>query len=305
MNNLTAFLKKIAIGLLVFSLKWLRFLPLPILHMLGALSGCIAYATHSKACDRAKRNLKQSGMIINKTEFRKTLFSNMLETGKGLLETFAIWFKPQRKVLGYVKKVRGWQAVEAALQAKKGLIFLTPHLGCFEITSLYYGTQHPMAVLYRPPRQTWLQPLIDAGRQRGMVSLAPASSQGVKQLLQALKRGEAIGILPDQAPLQGEGEWAEFFGRPAYTMTLASKLAEKTGAQVFMALGERLSYGRGYNIHIHPIAAGGIDTPDLLNAEIERAIQLCPAQYLWSYPRHKIPHGTRHKLEIWQQNNNS
>jgi KDO2-lipid IV(A) lauroyltransferase len=189
-----------------------------------------------------------------------------------------------------VEGVSGWDDVETALKAGKGLIFLTPHLGCFEITSLYYGARQPMAVLYRPPRQRWLLPLILAGRQRGKIALAEANSHGVKQLLQALKRGEAIGILPDQAPFEGEGEWAPFFGRPAYTMTLASKLAQKTNAQVFMAFGERLPHGQGYHIHIRRIAAGGIATPALMNAEIERTIAQCPTQYLWSYDRYKVRH---------------
>ena len=144
-----------------------------------------------------------------------------------------------------------------------------------------------MAVLYRPPRQRWLLPLIEFGRQRGNITLAPANSAGVKQLLQALKRGEAIGMLPDQAPFEGEGEWVPFFGKPAYTMTLASKLAQKTGAQVLMAFGERLPHGGGYHIHITPIGKGGIATPALLNAEIERAIAQKPEQYLWSYDRYK------------------
>lgn len=230
----------------------------------------------------------QSGLISKPAEFKKTLSDNALENGKGLFETFAIWFKPQANVLNWVKGIDGWQHVEAALQSGKGIIFLTPHLGCFEITSFYYGAHYPMTVLYRQPRQQWLLPLIAAGRQRGKITLAPANSAGVKQLLQALKRGEAIGMLPDQAPFEGEGEWAPFFGRPAYTMTLASKLAQKSGAQVLMAFGERLSCGRGYNIHIQPIVAGGIATPALLNAEIERIIQQCPTQYLWSYDRYKI-----------------
>ena len=131
-------------------------------------------------------------------------------------------------------------------------------------------------------------PMISQGRQRGNVSLAPANAQGVKLLLQALKRGEAIGILPDQAPHEGEGEWVPFFGRPAYTMTLASKLAEKSGAQVLMAFGERLTNGRGYLIHIKPVPQGGIKTPELLNQEIEKAIAQCPSQYMWVYDRYKV-----------------
>ncbi len=281
-------LKLTTISLVVSGLKLLYLLPLPIIHALGVLLGIISYLFNRDHRAHAKRNIQQSGLTSSRFEFEMLIFKSTLENSKGALESFAIWFKPQAKAITWVKNVIGWQALENALATGKGAIFLTPHLGCFEITSLYYGAHHPITVLYRQPRQKWLLPLINNGRQRGKVTLAPANAQGVKQLLQALKRGEAIGILPDQAPLEGEGEWVPFFGRPAYTMTLASKLAQKTGAPVFMAFGERLNFGRGYNLFIHRIETGGIDTPTLLNTEIERIIAQSPAQYLWSYDRYKV-----------------
>jgi KDO2-lipid IV(A) lauroyltransferase len=290
MNQLKPLLKKYVLRGLVHSLKLLRYLPLQAIQSLGVIIGLINFAFNRDHRDHAKRNLQQSGLSASRLNREKLLLSSTLENGKAALETFAIWFKPQLKVLPWVKNVYGWQSVETALAAGKGIIFLTPHLGCFEITSRYYGAHQPMSVLYRQPRQAWLLPLITAGREHGQITLAPANSQGVKQLLQALKRGEAVGILPDQAPLEGEGEWAPFFDRPAYTMTLASKLARKTGAQVLMAFGERLSYGRGYTIHIRAIDAGGIDSAALLNAELERTIQQCPEQYLWAYDRYKVRH---------------
>jgi Kdo2-lipid IVA lauroyltransferase/acyltransferase len=269
------------------SLTLFAMLPLPIIHALGAAFGWLAYIFASKH----KRILNKNIALYNGAQDKKLLLSqNIVETGKAFFETFPIWLRSPTSVLSLVKHCSGWQHVEAALQAGKGIVFLTPHLGCFEITSLYYGAQHPMAVLYRPPRQAWLLPLIEAGRQRGNITLAPANSTGVKQLLQALKRGEAIGILPDQAPFEGEGEWAPFFGKPAYTMTLAGKLALKTGAQVLMAFGERLPHGGGYHIYISPITAGGIATPALMNAVIERTIAQKPEQYLWSYDRYKQRH---------------
>jgi KDO2-lipid IV(A) lauroyltransferase len=288
MNKMKSLIKQALTTFAVGCLKLLRFLPLPIIHGLGVLLGLLSFLFNKDHRDHAIRNLKQCNLTTTKKEFISLLFKCTLENSKGALETFAIWFKPQSKVITWVKEVFGWGAVEKALQSGKGVIFLTPHLGCFEITSLYYGARQPMTVLYRPPRQKWLLPLITDGRERGQITLAPANAQGVKQLLQAIKRGEAIGILPDQAPLAGEGEWAPFFGHQAYTMTLASKLAHKTGAQVFMAFGERLSFGRGYNIHIRAVNTSGIDTPTLLNAEIERTIQQCPAQYLWMYDRYKV-----------------
>ncbi len=269
-------------------LKIFALLPLAVIHTVGIALGWIIYACSKRTALRLRDNLRQSAIYKNKQSLKLAIKKNIAESGKALLETFPIWLRNHADVIGLVKKCTGWQHVETALAAGKGIIFLTPHLGCFEITSLYYGEQHPITVLYRAPRQRWLLPLIESGRQRGNITLAPANSTGVKQLLQALKRGEAIGMLPDQAPFEGEGEWAQFFGKPAYTMTLAGKLAQKTDAQVLMAFGERLPFGQGYHIHITPINTGGIATLALMNREIELAIEQCPTQYLWSYDRYKV-----------------
>ena len=274
--------------ILASMLKLLAKLPLCVVHFLGSALSWASYLSYKKNANLINTNLKLSQLTKDNVSFKKTLHRNIGETGKALLETFAIWFKDYSQLSKWYQGCTGWEHVESALAKGKGIIFLTPHLGCFEITSLYYGQFQPITVLFRPPRQSWLMPMINQGRQRGNVSLAPANAQGVKLLLQALKRGEAIGILPDQAPHEGEGEWVPFFSRPAYTMTLASKLAEKSGAQVLMAFGERLENGRGYHIHIKPIKEGGINSPELLNQEIEKAIAQCPSQYMWVYDRYKV-----------------
>jgi len=262
-------------------------LPLPAVHGLGVCLGWLGSMLSFKYARLTKINLQSSGIYQDEIEFKRAVRQNIGESGKALLETLAIWFRNDKRQLSLVRSFDGWNHIEAGLASGKGIIFLTPHMGCFEITSLYVATRHPVTVLYRPPRHAWMLPLMNMGRKRGQIILAQANIHGVKQLLQAIKRGEAIGMLPDQAPLEGEGEWAPFFGRPAYTMTLVSKLAKKTGAQVLMVFGERLSYGRGYDIHIRPIADGGINTPTLLNTEIERTVMQCPTQYLWGYDRYK------------------
>lgn len=274
--------------ILAYMLKLLAKMPLWVVHLLGSALGWVSYLSYQKYAHLINTNLKLSQLTKDSVSLKKTLHRNISETGKAFLETFAIWFKDYSKLSPWYEGCTGWEHVKSGFSKGKGIIFLTPHLGCFEITSLYYGQFHPITVLFRPPRQSWLMPLISQGRQRGKVSLAPANAQGVKLLLQALKRGEAIGILPDQAPYEGEGEWAPFFGRPAYTMTLASKLAQKSGAQVLMAFGERLPNGRGYHIHIKPIPEGGINTPELLNQVIESTIAQCPSQYMWIYDRYKV-----------------
>jgi len=105
-----------------------------------------------------------------------------------------------------------------------------------------------------------------------------------------LRQGEAIGVLPDQAPGMGEGEWADFFGKPAYTMTLVTRLKAASGAAVVMAFAERLPQGRGYQLHLTPVSADPLDTA-ALNRAIEVVVRQCPAQYLWGYNRYKVPAG--------------
>ena len=148
-------------------------------------------------------------------------------------------------------------------------------------------SKFPLTVLYRPPRQKWLTHLIKQGRQKGMNRLAPTDKSGIKLILKALINSEAVGILPDQAANKGEGEWVEFFGRPAYTMVLVSRLAKKTGANLVMAFGERLDNGKGFKIHFKSIDPDAVSTPKKLNKLLEDEIRKAPTQYLWNYDKHK------------------
>lgn len=270
--------------------KALAKLSLPTIHRIGSALGWLLHCCTPASARIMRENLNQSGLCANDTELNSVLRTNIGETGKAILETLAIWQWPQEKALSFVKICHNWHSVEEALARGKGIIFLTPHLGCFEITSIYYASKNPITVLFRPPKKSWLAPLIDSGRSKGQVKLAPANVHGVRSLMQALKKGEAIGILPDQIPNEGEGDWADFFGKPAYTMTLASKLAEKTGAAVIMAFGERLAKGAGYEIHLSAVES--IATPALLNQAIETQIRQKPKQYLWRYNRYKVRRGS-------------
>jgi len=268
-------------------LRILARLPLPVINLIGVLTGWGLYFFSQKVLRRTRKNLNIAGITPSPADYQRLVKRSVVETGKGLIETFAIWFRPQEQVLPWVSECHGWEHVEAAHAQGQGIIFLTPHLGCYEITALYYAARHPITVLYRPARQQWLAPLIDEGRNRSQIKQAPTNLSGVRSLLRALKQGEAIGILPDQVPEFGEGVWADFFGTPAYTMTLVGKLAETSGARVLLAYGERLSWGRGYAIHIRPLDLE--PTPDNINQGIEQLVRMCPEQYLWSYRRFKRP----------------
>ena len=192
---------------------------------------------------------------------------------------------------------QGAEAVDEALALGRGVVFITPHLGCFEITAqayaARYGHAHPMTALYRPARQAWLARLEAIARDRPGLRTAPTTLGGVKQMLKALKRGECVGLLPDQVPPLQQGVWTPFFGKPAYTMTLAVRLAQQTGAVTLLVWGERLSLGRGYVVHVLPAhaitAEQGEDAVVQMNRALEALVLQHPGQYLWGYARYKQP----------------
>ena len=266
--------------------RLLSSLPLPLLHNLGALIGWVVWWLSSTYRRNFRRHIDQAGLGAFRGEA-------IAEAGKSLLELPKIWLRPQDEVVDRVVRVSGWELVEEAWSSGRGILFLTPHLGCFEIAAQYYGAHRPITVLYRRPKQDWLAPLIEEGRGANL-KLAPTDISGVRRLLKALKVGEAVGILPDQVPGKGEGAWLPFFGRPAYTMTLAARLAE-TGATVLLAYGERLHYGAGYHLRVFPLAAPLVgelaQRAEQINQEIEALVRRYPGQYLWGYNRYKVPAG--------------
>lgn len=282
--------------MLKFLSKILSRLPLPIIHGLGKVLGWLLHLLTPNTARIRRENLHQSNICKSDAEFKQVIRKNIGETGKAILETLAIWDWSEQQALDKVQSVTNWHLMDEALALGKGIIFLTPHLGCFEITSIYYGHHHPITVLFRPPKKSWIAPLIDSGRTKGKVKLAPANTHGVRLLMQALKNNEAIGILPDQNPAAGEGEWAPFFDKPAYTMSLASKLAKKTGATVIMVFGERLPKGKGYIVHFSKLEDHAIATPSLLNQAIENQIRQCPSQYYWGYHRYKVSRKAKQQL---------
>ena len=270
--------------------RLLSSLPLCVLHRVGALLGRLTYAFSSQYAARMRENLQQAGFILDDKQGRLLLAASVAEAGKSLVELPWIWGRPYGEVLGSVLECRGMQHFEAAQASGRSIIFLTPHLGCFEIAALYMAQYLPITVLYRPPRLSWLEGMMRSGRERGQAKLAKADLSGVRLLYKALKRGEAIGLLPDQVPSQGEGEWAEFFGRPAYTMTLVGRLAQASGATVLLVAAERQA--RGYVIRLEPLPLDfSLSVPQQINAALERMIRACPAQYLWSYNRYKVSRG--------------
>jgi KDO2-lipid IV(A) lauroyltransferase len=263
--------------------------PLRILHLLGALLGWAAYGSSPTYRRRLRENLAAAGY-----DDAATRRAAIAGAGRMVMELPAVWLRPQPALMALVRGIDGREHVDAARAAGKGIVFLTPHLGCFEIAARVAAGEFAFTALYRPPKSAWLRAIVEGARAReGRLRLARADLAGVRELLAALAGREAVGILPDQVPGEGRGRWAEFFGRPAYTMTLAAALAERAGCACLLAWGERLPAGAGYVLHVRPLPAAlaGEDLVRRQNRAIEALIRERPEQYLWGYNRYKRPRG--------------
>jgi len=273
--------------MLVPLFRFLSAFPLPVLHFLGATLGWLVYLASPSYRRRLRSNLEGAG-------FGRHLAQAVAESGKAIVELPFVWCAAPERVARHATD-ENWDYVQSVLDAGRGIVFLTPHLGCFEITAQQIALRTPLTVMYRPPKKAALKPLIEGARARHNLHLAPANMSGVRILAKCLKKGEPIGLLPDQVPQEGEGVWAPFFGRSAYTMTLPAKLAQMGDAAVILVYAERRPAGRGYLVRFVPfegsLEGSAADQAQTVNRAMEQLIARCPAQYFWSYNRYKQPDG--------------
>ena len=271
-------------------LRLIALAPLRFLHALGTVLGWTMYGMSPTYRRHLRENLQAAR--IDGARVRRAAIA---AAGQMIAELPRLWLRPHAEVAALVKEVLGADAAYADQRAGKAILFLTPHMGSFEVAAQYAAERMAITVLYRPPKVAWLDPVMRAGRGRTSVTLAPADRSGVRQIFEAIRRREAVGLLPDQVPGVGEGEWSDFFGRPAYTMTLAAKLAERDNVACYLVFAKRLPRGAGYSIVLRPLPAAraGESATRRMNRALEELIAECPEQYLWGYNRYKIPAGAK------------
>ncbi|MCS6763318.1 MAG: lysophospholipid acyltransferase family protein [Candidatus Protistobacter heckmanni] len=264
-------------------------LPLSWMQAVGAAAGLAAARRPGRYSRRLRENLLRAYPQADEAMFDEAARS----AGRMSAEMPYGWSRrdPLKPFPGLMRphKAQG----DALLAQGKGMIIITPHLGCFEFLALAVAENWPLTALYRQPHNPALHGWIERMRTRPNLTPAPADVRGIRTILKALKRGEVAGILPDQVPAPGEGAWAPFFGRKAYTMTLVHRLQKLTGAPLAVAFLERLP--NGYRAHFHALAQALPDSPEeaaaVINAEVEKMVVLAPTQYLWGYHRYKVPDG--------------
>lgn len=266
---------------------------------MGALLGRLVYLVSPRYRLRVLENLAASGLAATREDVKRLAWLNAAEIGKGATELLWSLFRPLDQVAGMVKERRGWEAIEKLHAAGRPIIFVTPHLGGYDVAGRYIWTHLPVLAMYRPHKVFWFDQMLREGRDRGAApdgsNVAPATLAGVRMVLKHLRRGGSTIVLPDQVPGLGDGEWVDFFGRPAYTMTLVGRLQEASNAALVFCFAERLPGGQGFRLHLEPLAEplpkDRRESARRVNAMVEKLVRECPEQYLWGYNRYKRPAG--------------
>ena len=269
--------------------------PLSVLHLLGAGLGWMVWLLSARYRVQFRANVAQAGLPFEAAR------PAIAEAGRFVGELPKLWMRPRsQSCLGNVR-VEGRANAKQAFALGRGVIFFGPHCGSFELgpqaLAELYG---PITAIYRPARKAWLARLESFARDRQNLTVVPASLGGIRLMHKTLKANQAVAMLTDQVPPEGWGVWAPFFGKPAYTMTLAARLALQTGAALLPVSCERLPRGRGYFLKIWPAVTGleageKGERADMLQVvtRINQAIQAIvlsqPGQYLWAYARYKTP----------------
>ena len=279
---------------MLYLIRWLAGRSLRHLHALGGALGWAGYALSASY----RRRLRENAALAGAGNAQRR--AAVADAGRLVMELPRLWLRPRSQAIADPLRWEGAELLEALLERGKGLVLLTPHMGSFEVSAQAYaerfGKRQPITVLYRPARQAWLRELEETARARPALATAPANLAGVRLMMRALRRGQTVGLLPDQVPPQGMGAWVPFFGRPAYTMTLAARLVQQTGAAVAVLWTERLPRGAGYVVRALPLpvplpaqSAGDEAAALAINRSMEAVIRMKPEQYLWGYNRYKNP----------------
>lgn len=286
--------KRLQAALIKALLRLFSVLPIAVLHRLGDALGYPLLWIPNELCRVARVNIALCFPELSEHERRGLLLRTLKESAKTAAELGPLWFQPPDKILRRITKVTGRELLDELLLQGKGVVLLIPHLGAWEMVTLYISIhfvgRYPLTGLFRPPRMMELGETMLQARRRCGADFVPTTLAGVRKLYHTLEQGGVIGVLPDQEPGVGKSIFAPFFGTSASTMGLVSRLLRRTGAKPIYAYISRLPQGRGFEMHFLP-APAGIEDDDLataarrLNEGVENCILRVPEQYQWGYKR--------------------
>ncbi|MCK2149773.1 lysophospholipid acyltransferase family protein [Marinobacter alexandrii] len=263
---------------------------------IGKWIGLLTWKLPTKSRQVTDTNLSICLPDLSDTDRSAMSKASMIQTGQTMMEVPLMWEWPVQKCLNLIKETKGLELIDEAMSSGKGLILLAPHLGNWELVGLFFSSRYKMAALYSPPNMPEFEDYMIKVRGRLGSELVRGDRRGLIRLTSILREGGVAGILPDQSPRGKGNAYAPFFGMEVRTMTLVSKLIQKTDANALITYAERLPDASGFRIVVKRTEPGlGEKDPVVATTALNRSIEHCvldiPEQYQWEYKRmrHRPP----------------
>jgi len=204
--------------------------------------------------------------------------------------------KYTRENVGKVVVYDGFENFERAFARGKGVLFLTAHLGAWELSAFAHSLHgHPLHIVMRPLDNVYLDRL--TRRYRTLHGNTTVDKDDfVRGLLSAMKAGETVGILMDTNMTPPQGVFVDFFGIPACTASGLARIALRTGAAVVPGFTVWDPALRKYRLRFDPavelVRTGNDDADVVANTArftkiIEDYVRRYPDQWLWVHRRWK------------------
>lgn len=273
--------------LITLLLRCLALTSLKTQRWIGQIAGSAVLRWNERSAQICRRNVALCYPELDEPAREDLCLRSLQQTGMAFSELASCYYWPAEKFSRRID-FSDRKVLDDAIAEGKGVILASPHFGCWELISQYLAIDYSLHILYRPAKDPHTDDYILNRRSRLGSTLLPTDASGVRGLSKALKKGEIIGILPDQEPDIEGGVFAPFFGQQTLTMTLLSKLARRKKTPVLLTSMRRTRHG--FELQVSRLC-DDIYAQDLhisttaLNAAVEALVRKNPEQYIWNYKR--------------------
>ena len=282
-------------------IKFVGILPRPLARAFGISIAWLVYCLHRKLRRVGMRNLELAFPEKTPSDRKRILHGVFRSLGRQAAEV-CLFPRYTRENVSQTVVYEGFENFERALAHGKGVMFLTAHLGAWELSAFSHSLYgHPLNVVMRPLDNPYLDRL--TRRYRTMHGNKAVDKDFARGLIAALRKGETVGVLMDTNMIAGQGVFVDFFGHQACTATGVARVALKTDAAVVPGFTIWDPVLKKYRLRFDP-AVKLIHTKDreadvaantaLFTKIIEDYVRRYPDQWLWVHRRWKTrPEGEK------------
>lgn len=274
-------------------LLWLMSrLPLSVIRGIGGYLGVVITKRSKRSWERLKNNLLLT-KLANPDNVTQVATKAASEMGKTFLEAACIaWVRCKKYNNSLVLKKINLDKVKEAVARGGPIVFLTPHIGNFEVAlkATAYELPQQFTILYKPTKVKWVHDLMYNGRAEDNIKPVPTNRHGVVALFKALRNNEFLGLLPDSVASQGNGVWTNFLGQKVFATTLATKFMLSENVTTFIVASTRVE--GGFIVEYIPFIPSDNNIANIVQGVynvLEKIVLRAPTQYFWSYDRFRIP----------------